>query len=72
MILSIFCNWHGITYGHRHERVTTLELEGYKLSGIITLNIGNLAFLRKITSETTASLLKIPMELGSLTKIFST
>ena len=42
-----FCNWHGITCGRRHERVTTLELEGYKLSGFITPNIGNL-LLRKI------------------------
>ncbi|XP_059459304.1 probable LRR receptor-like serine/threonine-protein kinase At3g47570 [Corylus avellana] len=43
-----FCNWHGITCGRKHQRVTALDLHGYTLSGSISPYIGNLSFLRLV------------------------
>ncbi|XP_059462701.1 probable LRR receptor-like serine/threonine-protein kinase At3g47570 [Corylus avellana] len=43
-----FCNWHGITCGRKHQRVTALDLRGYTLSGSISPYIGNLSFLRLV------------------------
>ncbi|XP_059458517.1 putative receptor-like protein kinase At3g47110 [Corylus avellana] len=41
-----FCKWQGITCGRKHQRVTTLDLRGYTLSGSISPYIANLSFLR--------------------------
>ncbi|RHN81158.1 putative non-specific serine/threonine protein kinase [Medicago truncatula] len=31
-----FCMWHGVTCGHRHQRVTKIKLKGYKMQGVIS------------------------------------
>ncbi|XP_059436724.1 probable LRR receptor-like serine/threonine-protein kinase At3g47570 [Corylus avellana] len=41
-----FCNWHGVTCGPRHQRVTALDLSGFTLGGSISPYVGNLSFLR--------------------------
>jgi hypothetical protein len=46
-----FCNWHGIKCGRRHQRVTALALEGYKLRGSISPYIGSLSFSGEIPHE---------------------
>ncbi|KAL4597962.1 hypothetical protein ACB092_11G026300 [Castanea dentata] len=64
-----FCNWHGITCGHRHQRVTALELEGRKLHGTITPYIGNLTFLRAINLQNNSFYGEIPKEVGHLLRL---
>ena len=64
-----FCNWHGITCGRRHQRVTALNLEGYKLRGSISLDIGNLTFLRLINLQNNSFYGEIPQEVGHLYRL---
>ena len=64
-----FCNWHGITCGRRHQRVTALELEGRKLHGTITPYIGNLTFLRAINLQNNSFYGEIPKEVGHLLRL---
>nr|XP_023872071.1 receptor kinase-like protein Xa21 [Quercus suber] len=64
-----FCNWHGITCGHRHQRVTTLELQGHNLRGTIPPYIGNLTFLRAINLQNNSFYGEIPKEVGQLFRL---
>ncbi|KAM4104281.1 hypothetical protein ACJW30_06G145500 [Castanea mollissima] len=64
-----FCNWHGITCGRRHQRVTALNLEGYKLRGSISSYIGNLTFLRFIKLQNNSFYGEIPQEVGHLFRL---
>ncbi|KAK4594910.1 hypothetical protein RGQ29_018589 [Quercus rubra] len=64
-----FCNWHGITCGRRHQRVTTLELQGHNLRGPIPPYIGNLTFLRAINLQNNSFYGKIPKEVGQLFRL---
>uniref|UniRef100_A0A2N9I4A1 non-specific serine/threonine protein kinase n=1 Tax=Fagus sylvatica TaxID=28930 RepID=A0A2N9I4A1_FAGSY len=64
-----FCNWHGVTCGRRHQRVTALELEGHNLRGTITPYIGNLTFLRKINLRNNSFYGEIPKEVGQLIRL---
>ncbi|KAK4579479.1 hypothetical protein RGQ29_029232 [Quercus rubra] len=64
-----FCNWHGITCGRQHQRVTALNLEGYKLRGSISPDIGNLTFLRLINLQNNSFYGKIPQEVGHLYRL---
>ncbi|KAK4594902.1 hypothetical protein RGQ29_018581 [Quercus rubra] len=64
-----FCNWHGITCGRRHQRVTTLELRGHKLRGTIPPYIGNLTFLRAINLQNNSFYGEIPKEVGQLFRL---
>ena len=43
-----FCNWHGVTCSHQHQRVTALNLHGYTLHGSISPYVGNLSFLKLV------------------------
>ena len=61
-----FCNWYGITCGRRHQRATTLKLQGHKLHGTITPYIGNLTFLRKINLQNNSFYGEIPKEVSYL------
>ena len=58
-----FCNWHGVTCGLRHRRVTALDLEGYKLRGSLSPYIGNLSFLRSINLQNNSSMVKFHRKL---------
>ncbi|KAM3731888.1 hypothetical protein ACB098_11G017200 [Castanea mollissima] len=64
-----FCNWHGITCGCRHQRVTTLELQGHNLRGTIPPYIGNLTFLKAINLRNNSFYGEIPMEVGQLFRL---
>uniref|UniRef100_A0A2N9G6U5 non-specific serine/threonine protein kinase n=1 Tax=Fagus sylvatica TaxID=28930 RepID=A0A2N9G6U5_FAGSY len=64
-----FCNWYGITCGRRHQRVTTLKLQGHKLHGTITPYIGNLTFLRKINLQNNSFYGEIPKEVSYLFRL---
>ncbi|KAL4597955.1 hypothetical protein ACB092_11G025700 [Castanea dentata] len=64
-----FCNWHGITCGHHHQRVTTLELQGHNLRGTIPPYIGNLTFLRAINLQNNSFYGEIPKEVGQLFRL---
>ncbi|EOY19207.1 Serine-threonine protein kinase, plant-type, putative [Theobroma cacao] len=46
-----FCQWHVVSCGHRHQRITKLDLRSIKLVGSISPFIGNLSFLRVLNLE---------------------
>ncbi|XP_028806355.1 probable LRR receptor-like serine/threonine-protein kinase At3g47570, partial [Neltuma alba] len=71
-----FCSWIGITCGHKHQRVTKLNLGGYQFGGIISHHIGEIPW--NLTSCTKLRILdlagnrligKIPYQLGYLQKL---
>ncbi|XP_054823871.1 probable LRR receptor-like serine/threonine-protein kinase At3g47570 [Prosopis cineraria] len=64
-----FCNWHGITCGHKHHRVTRLVLEDYQLSGTLSPFIGNLSFIRYISLGANKFHGEIPQEFGHLFRL---
>ncbi|KAK4579474.1 hypothetical protein RGQ29_029228 [Quercus rubra] len=64
-----FCKWHGITCGHRHKRVTVLDLHGCKLRGSLSPYIGNLSFLRSIILKNNSFYGEIPQEVGHLFRL---
>ncbi|XP_065617871.1 putative receptor-like protein kinase At3g47110 isoform X2 [Quercus suber] len=64
-----FCNWHGITCGRRHQRVTALELQGHNLRGTIPPYIGNLTFLRAINLRNNSFYGEIPKEVAQLFRL---
>ncbi|XP_059627985.1 probable LRR receptor-like serine/threonine-protein kinase At3g47570 [Cornus florida] len=64
-----FCQWHGVTCGHRHKRVTRLELQSRNLSGTISPHIGNLSFLRALVLVKNSFEQEIPLELGRLRRL---
>ncbi|XP_028806350.1 probable LRR receptor-like serine/threonine-protein kinase At3g47570 [Neltuma alba] len=64
-----FCSWIGITCGHKHRRVTVLNLGGYHLGGIISPHIGNLSFLRYLSLTNNSFHGEIPPELGRLFRL---
>ncbi|KAJ8898975.1 hypothetical protein K2173_008477 [Erythroxylum novogranatense] len=61
-----FCNWHGITCGRRHQRVTSLNITGKNLVGTISPFIGNLSFLRILILSDNSFTGKIPQEVGNM------
>ncbi|XP_060675830.1 putative receptor-like protein kinase At3g47110 [Ziziphus jujuba] len=64
-----FCNWPGVTCSHRHERVTTLNLLGYDLKGLISPFIANLTFLRFINFRNNSFFGELPQEVGHLHRL---
>ncbi|CAJ1930874.1 unnamed protein product [Sphenostylis stenocarpa] len=64
-----FCNWHGITCNSALQRVTTLNLEGYKLKGFISPHIANLSYLTNFNLDNNNLYGKIPQELGRLSRL---
>ncbi|XP_028790982.1 putative receptor-like protein kinase At3g47110 [Neltuma alba] len=64
-----FCSWTGITCGHKHQRVTKLNLGGYQLGGIISPHIGNLSFVRYLSLSNNSFHGEIPPELGHLFRL---
>nr|XP_027121955.1 putative receptor-like protein kinase At3g47110 [Coffea arabica] len=47
------CKWAGVACGLKHQRVTSLNLQGLKLSGTISPHLGNLSFYALLTCLTT-------------------
>ncbi|XP_039034383.1 probable LRR receptor-like serine/threonine-protein kinase At3g47570 [Hibiscus syriacus] len=66
-----FCHWYGVTCGHKHQRVTKLELKLLKLSGSLSPYIGNLSFLRKFNLAGNSFSNQIPQEFGRLRRLES-
>ncbi|XP_048422174.1 probable LRR receptor-like serine/threonine-protein kinase At3g47570 [Pyrus x bretschneideri] len=64
-----FCQWHGVTCGHRHKRVTTLTLRSLKLGGSISPHVGNLSFLRVFNLSNNNFNHEIPPEIGHLRRL---
>nr|XP_023872126.1 LRR receptor-like serine/threonine-protein kinase EFR [Quercus suber] len=64
-----FCNWLGVKCGHRHQRVTVLDLQGHKLRGTLSPYIGNLSFLRSIILQNNSFYGEIPQEIGHLFRL---
>ncbi|XP_023910079.1 probable LRR receptor-like serine/threonine-protein kinase At3g47570 [Quercus suber] len=64
-----FCQWQGVTCGHRHQRVTVLNLQSQKLVGPISPFVGNLSFLRNLTLQNNSFHSVIPPEIGRLRKL---
>ncbi|KAL7164777.1 hypothetical protein ACSBR2_040642 [Camellia fascicularis] len=64
-----FCNWQGVSCGHRHQRVTLLNLSSLALVGSVSPQIGNLTFLRMIDLGNNSFHGEIPQELGKLFRL---
>lgn len=64
-----FCNWNGVTCGHHHQRVITLNLNSLQLVGSLSPSIGNLTFLAALNLELNNFHGRIPQELGSLSRL---
>ncbi|GAU46561.1 hypothetical protein TSUD_190860 [Trifolium subterraneum] len=66
---TYFCNWHGVTCSLKHQRVTSLNLQGYDLLGFIPPEIGNLTFLRYVNLQNNSFYGEIPQEIGHLFRL---
>ncbi|XP_031261004.1 putative receptor-like protein kinase At3g47110 [Pistacia vera] len=64
-----FCNWKGVTCGHLHQRVITLNLSNYNLVGSLSPHMGNLSFLRGINLQQNYFHGEIPPEVGRLYRL---
>ncbi|XP_015877371.3 probable LRR receptor-like serine/threonine-protein kinase At3g47570 [Ziziphus jujuba] len=64
-----FCQWQGVTCGHRHERVTVLKLGDQGLSCTIPSSIRNLTFLRRLNLSNNDLHGIIPKEIGWLSRL---
>ncbi|KAK5834367.1 hypothetical protein PVK06_018244 [Gossypium arboreum] len=64
-----FCQWHGVTCGRKHQRVTKLELQYLKLSGALSPFIGNLSFLKELNLVGNNFYNQIPQEIGYLRRL---
>ncbi|KAF5442739.1 hypothetical protein F2P56_035364 [Juglans regia] len=64
-----FCQWQGVTCGHRHRRVTKLRLVAQNLVGSISPFIGNLSFLRCLHLQSNSLIHEIPPEIGRLRRL---
>ncbi|MBA0629801.1 hypothetical protein Godav_024303, partial [Gossypium davidsonii] len=64
-----FCQWHGITCGRKHQRVTKLELQFLELSGSLSPYIGNLSFLKELNLASNNFYDHIPQEVGHLRRL---
>ncbi|XP_006350918.1 putative receptor-like protein kinase At3g47110 [Solanum tuberosum] len=63
------CQWPGVTCGHKHQRVISLDLKDHRLAGTISPSIGNLSFLRILDISDNSFHGVIPPELGQLIRL---
>ncbi|KAJ4908075.1 LRR receptor-like serine/threonine-protein kinase EFR [Raphanus sativus] len=66
---SPLCSWIGVRCGRRRERVSSLDLGGFKLAGVISPSIGNLSFLRSLNLGDNSFVGTIPQEVGMLFRL---
>ncbi|XP_058777595.1 probable LRR receptor-like serine/threonine-protein kinase At3g47570 [Vicia villosa] len=64
-----FCKWNGIMCSPKHQRVTTLMLQGYNLHGSISPYIGNLSHIRFLNLGNNSFNGNIPQEFGRLSRL---
>ncbi|KAH9717516.1 putative receptor-like protein kinase [Citrus sinensis] len=63
------CQWMGVTCGHRHQRVTELDLSNQRIGGVLSPYVGNLSFLRYINLADNGFHGEIPQEIGNLLRL---
>ncbi|ESR41060.1 hypothetical protein KPL70_021666 [Citrus sinensis] len=63
------CQWTGVTCGHRHPRVTALDLSNRSIGGTLSPFVGNLSFLRVINLTDNDFYGKIPNEVGRVLRL---
>ncbi|CAN8246099.1 unnamed protein product [Cochlearia groenlandica] len=63
------CSWMGVKCGRKHKRVTSLELGGWKMGGVISPSIGNLSFLISLNLTDNSFGGTIPLEIGNLFRL---
>ncbi|XP_024017350.1 probable LRR receptor-like serine/threonine-protein kinase At3g47570 [Morus notabilis] len=64
-----FCQWHGVSCGHKHQRVTQVNLRSLSLKGSISLSVGNLSFLRTLDVSNNSFHGELPNEIGRLLRL---
>ncbi|CAL5366206.1 unnamed protein product [Camellia sinensis] len=64
-----FCEWQGLICGHRHRRVTIIDLTSQGLVGSLSPYVGNLTFLRGLWLYNNTFQGEIPVELGNLFRL---
>ncbi|CAM8949337.1 unnamed protein product [Rhodiola kirilowii] len=64
-----FCQWPGITCGHHHQRVTSLDLVGLGFTGTLSPYIGNLTFLRFLNLSNCNIKGVVTEEIGQLSRL---
>ncbi|KNA13054.1 hypothetical protein SOVF_120330 [Spinacia oleracea] len=64
-----FCEWHGVTCGHRHQRVIAVDLQSSMLTGSLSLHVGKLRFLKQLLLQNNSFLGPIPSESGYLHRL---
>ncbi|THG16651.1 hypothetical protein TEA_007476 [Camellia sinensis var. sinensis] len=64
-----FCEWQGLICGHRHRRVTIIDLTSQGLVGSLSPYVGNLTFLRGLWLSDNTFQGEIPVELGNLFRL---
>ncbi|XP_023639072.1 probable LRR receptor-like serine/threonine-protein kinase At3g47570 [Capsella rubella] len=63
------CSWKGVRCGHKHKRVTLLDLNGLQLGGVISPSIGNLSFLISLKLSDNSFGGTIPQEVRNLFRL---
>ncbi|EFH53803.1 hypothetical protein ARALYDRAFT_347815 [Arabidopsis lyrata subsp. lyrata] len=63
------CSWEGVKCGRKHKRVTSLDLRGMQLGGVISPSIGNLSFLIYLDLSNNSFGGTIPQEVGDLFRL---
>ncbi|KAJ1276042.1 hypothetical protein BS78_05G183800 [Paspalum vaginatum] len=67
---SHFCSWAGVVCSRRHkERVISILMNSFNLSGHISPFLGNLTFLRELDLGSNQLVGEIPAELGHLIRL---
>ncbi|XP_059650344.1 probable LRR receptor-like serine/threonine-protein kinase At3g47570 [Cornus florida] len=64
-----FCEWEGVKCGHRHRRVTILDLGSKGLVGSLSPHIGNMSFLRMLRLDNNTLQGEIPPQLSQLFRL---
>ncbi|KAL3641350.1 hypothetical protein CASFOL_016318 [Castilleja foliolosa] len=63
------CNWIGVSCGTKHQRVISLNISGFALSGALPPHLGNLTFLRYLDTSSNNFTGPIPSELSRLYRL---
>ncbi|KAM7466602.1 hypothetical protein LguiB_014164 [Lonicera macranthoides] len=64
-----FCSWQGVSCGHRHKRVTALNLNASGLVGPLSPYIGNLSFIREIILTNNTLQGELPPQISRLFRL---
>ncbi|KAL2513232.1 LRR receptor-like serine/threonine-protein kinase EFR [Abeliophyllum distichum] len=63
------CNWIGVSYSRKWQRVTTLDFSNFGFSGTIAPHLGNLTFLSYLNISSNNFTGIIPLELSHLRRL---